>query len=105
MSRNYRAQKVAAGFLGKMIVGEVSVMRLRGVAVVPRCLVRYGSTGRNRRVLRWGDRTVWCLLRVETDGGMGALVGGESKFGSTEDEGIGGDDGSDMTKVQLHSHV
>src|SRR6266436_7106805 len=58
----HRAQEIAAGFLGKTIVGRISVMSLRGVAVVPRCLVRYGSTGRNGRVLGWGDRTVWCRL-------------------------------------------
>ena len=47
----HHAQEVAAGFLGKTIVGRISVMCLRGEAVVPRCLVRYGSTGRNGRVL------------------------------------------------------
>jgi hypothetical protein len=35
----HRTQEVAAGFLGKMIVSGISVMCLRGVAVVPRCLM------------------------------------------------------------------
>jgi hypothetical protein len=46
----HRAQEVTACFLGKTIVGRFPVMRLRGVAVVARCLVRYGSTGRDGRV-------------------------------------------------------
>jgi hypothetical protein len=64
----HRAQEVTTGFLGKTIVGRISVMNLRCVAVVSRCLVRYGSTGRNGRVLGWGDRTVWCQLRIEDRG-------------------------------------
>jgi hypothetical protein len=55
--------------------------------VVPRCLVRYGSAGRNGRVW-WLDSLE---STVNTDGGTGVLVGSESKFGSTEDEGIGAD--------------
>jgi hypothetical protein len=46
MSRNLLGAMPTC-FLGKTIVGRISVTCLRGVAVVPRCLVRYGSTGQN----------------------------------------------------------
>ena len=36
---------------------------------------------------------------------MGVLVGGESKVGSTEDEGISGGPGLDMIEVMQHSHM
>jgi hypothetical protein len=64
-------------------------MCLRGIAVVARCLVRYGSTSRNGRVWGWGQFRVDCEWK--TEGETGVLAGGESKPGSTEDEGIGGD--------------
>ena len=67
--------------------------------MVPRCLVLYGSAGRNGRVW-WLDSLE---STVNTDGGTGVLVGSESKFGSTEDEGIGADPvegGLDMIEVQ-----
>ncbi|KIM83744.1 hypothetical protein PILCRDRAFT_7134 [Piloderma croceum F 1598] len=71
----HRAQEVAAGFLGKTIVGRISVMCLRGVAVVPRCLVRYGSTSRNERVWGWAslDQEKTRVL-VEIQGTMGDLT-------------------------------
>ena len=53
----------------------------------------------------WGGVTGWFRVvecKWKTDGGMGLLVGGESKLGSTEHDPV--DDG-DMTKFQLHSHV
>jgi hypothetical protein len=43
------------GLLCEMVIGKISVMCLRGEAVVARCLVQYGSTGRNGCV--WGEVT------------------------------------------------
>ena len=40
-------------------------MCLRGVAVVPRCLVRYGSTGQNDRISFGGGVTGWFLVDCE----------------------------------------
>ena len=107
----HHAQEQTTGLLCETVIGRISVMCLRGVAVVPRCLVRYGSTGQNDRISFGGGVTGWFLVDFEwkTNGGMGVLVGGESKCRSTENEGIGGDpvdDGwSDMTKFRQHSHV
>ena len=61
----HRAQEVTTGFLGKTIVGGLSVMCLSGVTVVPRCLVRYRSAGRDGRGWGWGDGTVWCRVQIE----------------------------------------
>jgi hypothetical protein len=46
MSRNLLGAMPAC-LLGKPIVGRISVTCLRGIAVVPRCLVRDVSTGQN----------------------------------------------------------
>jgi hypothetical protein len=58
----HRAQERITGLLRKTVIGGISVMCLRGEAVVARCLVRYGSTGRDGRVWGWGDRMVSCRL-------------------------------------------
>jgi hypothetical protein len=61
----HRAQEQTTSLLCKMVIGRISVMCLRGEAVVPRCLVRNGSTGRDGHVWGWSDRAVWCRLRIE----------------------------------------
>ena len=64
-------------------------MCLRGEAVVARCLVRYGSTGRDGRIWVWGDQAVLCRRRIEDWWRNGTAR--RWQFGSREDEGIGGD--------------
>jgi hypothetical protein len=67
-----------------MMIGKIFIMYFRGIAVV---LLDMGVV---ELLAGFGSEST-ASKRWMVDGGIVVLVGGESKFGSTEDEDVDGD--------------